>query len=51
LPPEVLARAWKAQTRLTRRFRRLDARKSSRNIVVTAIARELAGLVWAEMTA
>lgn len=50
LPPEVLARAWKAQLRLTGRFRRLEARKSSRNIVVTAIARELAGFVWAEMT-
>lgn len=50
LPPDVLARAWKAQLRLTGRFRRLEARKSSRNIVVTAIARELAGFVWAEMT-
>ena len=51
LPPDVLARAWKAQLRLSGRFRRLEARKSSRNIVVTAIARELAGFVWAEMTA
>ena len=47
----MLARAWKAQLRLTGRFRRLEARKSSRNVVVTAIARELAGFVWAEMTA
>jgi transposase len=51
LPPEVVARAWAAQLRLTGRFRRLDARKTSRNVVVTAIARELAGFVWAEMTA
>jgi transposase len=50
LPPEVIARAWAAQLRLTGRFRRLDARKTSRNVVVTAIARELAGFVWAEMT-
>jgi transposase len=50
LDPEVVARAWKAQLRLTGKFRRLDARKSSRNIVVTAVARELAGFVWAEMT-
>ena len=50
VPPEVVARAWAAQLRLTSRFRRLDARKTSRNIVVTAIARELAGFVWAEMT-
>lgn len=51
LDPEVVARAWGAQLRLCGRFRRLDARKSSRNVVVTAIARELAGFVWAEMTA
>lgn len=49
--PAVVARAWAAQLRLCGRFRRLDARKSSRNVVVTAIARELAGFVWAEMTA
>lgn len=46
--PVVIARAWKAQQRLCGRFRRLDARKSHRNVVVTAIARELAGFVWAE---
>jgi transposase len=51
LDPEVVARAWKAQLRLCGRFRRLDERKTSRNVVVTAIARELAGFVWAEMTA
>ena len=51
LPPEVVARAWKAQLRLCGRFRRLAARKSSRNVVITAVARELAGHLWAEMTA
>jgi transposase len=51
LPPDVIARAWKAQLRLCGRFHRLNARKSSRTLVVTAIARELAGFVWAEMTA
>jgi transposase len=51
LPPEVIARAWKAQLRLTARYRRLDARKTNRNVVITALARELAGFVWAEMTA
>jgi transposase len=51
LDPQVVARAWAAQLRLCGRFRRLDARKSARNVVVTAIARELAGFVWAEMTA
>jgi transposase len=51
LDPEVLARAWAAQLRLCGRFKRLDARKSSRKTVVTAIARELACVMWAEMTA
>jgi transposase len=51
LPPEVVARAWAAQLRLCGRFRRLAARKDSRKVVVTAIARELAGFLWAEMTA
>jgi transposase len=46
-----VARAWAAQPRLCGRFRRLAARKTSTNIVVTAIARELAGFLWAEMTA
>lgn len=49
--PEVIARAWHAQLRLCGRFRRLDQRKTNRKTVVTAIARELAGFVWAEMTA
>lgn len=48
--PDVIARSWKAQLRLCRRFAHLDARKTNRNVVVTAIARELAGFVWAEMT-
>ncbi len=51
LDPAVVARAWTAQLRLCGKFHRLDARKTSRNVVVTAIARELAGFVWAEMTA
>ncbi len=47
----TIARAWTAQQRLCRRFRTLDARKNVRSIVNAAIARELAGFVWAEMTA
>jgi transposase len=47
----TVARSWKAQQRLCARFRRLSARKTSRNIVTVAIARELAGFCWAEMTA
>lgn len=48
---ETIARAWKAQVHLTAKFRRLAATKSSRNVVVTAVARELAGFLWAEMVA
>jgi transposase len=51
LDPDVVARAWAAQLRLCGKFRRLDERKTNRKVVVTAIARELAGFVWAEMTA
>jgi transposase len=50
-PPETLARAWKAQVRMCGRFRRLSARKESKNVVVTAVARELAGFLWGEMSA
>jgi transposase len=51
LDPVVVARAWAAQLRLCGKFRRLDERKTNRKTVVTAVARELAGFVWAEMTA
>jgi transposase len=51
LPPEVIARAWTAPLRLCGRFRRLHARKQCRQVVVIAVARELAGFLWAEMTA
>jgi len=49
--PDTIARSWKAQQRLCGRFRRLDARKHNRKVVVTAIARELAGFLWAEANA
>jgi hypothetical protein len=49
--PETIARAWAAQLRLCGTFRRLAERKSSRNVVVTAIARQLTGYLWAEMAA
>ncbi len=39
--------AWKAQLRLCARFRRLAARGLNRNKIVVAVARELAGFVWA----
>jgi transposase len=51
LPPETVARAWTAQLRLCGRFRRLQARKNAKQLVVIAVARELAGFLWAEMIA
>lgn len=49
--PDTVARSWAAQQRLCGKFRRLDARKNNRKTVVTAIARELAGFLWAEAIA
>jgi transposase len=46
-PPKVREIAWKAQTRLSARYRRLAARGKRTTIVCTAIARELAGFMWA----
>ena len=51
LAPEVVARAWAAQLRLSGRFRHLASRKNTKTVVAAAIARELAGFLWAEMTA
>jgi transposase len=51
LTPATRAWSWAAQQRLCARFRRLSARKSSRNVAAVAIAREPAGFLWAEMTA
>ena len=46
VPEAVREIAWKAQTRLCQRYRRLMAKGKRGQVVVTAIARELAGL-WA----
>jgi transposase len=51
LAPEVVARAWAAQLRLCGRFRHLASRKNTKSVVAAAVARELAGFLWAEMTA
>lgn len=51
LAPEVVARAWAAQLRLCGRFRHLAARKNTKSVVAAAVARELSGFLWAEMTA
>jgi transposase len=47
LPKVVCDIAWRAQLRLTTRFRRLVARGKAKPKVATAIARELTGFIWA----
>jgi transposase len=47
LPKTVCDIAWKAQLRLTSRFRKLVARGKAKPKVATAIARELTGFIWA----
>lgn len=46
-PPAVREIAWKAQTRLSARFRALTKKNKRSVIVVTAIAREMCGFIWA----
>ena len=46
MPETVREIAWKAQLRLCARYRRLAVSKPLQ-VVVTAIAREMLGFVWA----
>ncbi len=47
LPSAVTDIAWKAQLRLTAKYKRLSARRVMKTKAVVAVARELAGFVWA----
>lgn len=47
LDPEVRDIAWKAQWRLCTRYKKMLARGKNKPQIVTAIARELLGFVWA----
>jgi transposase len=49
-PAAVIAHAWSAQQRLHRRYARLAARGKPTQHIVTAVARELTGFVWAALT-
>lgn len=49
-PPTVIAQAWTAQHRLHRRYHRFAARGKSKQHIVTAVARELTGFIWAALT-
>lgn len=48
--PGTLARSWKAQQRLHATWKKMTARGKPPGVTATAVARELAGFVWAEMT-
>jgi transposase len=46
-PPAVREIAWKAQCRLTARYRALIRKGKLKTVAVTAVARELAAFIWA----
>jgi transposase len=45
--PAVREIAWKAESRLTARYRKLAARGKRTTVVCSTIARELVGFMWA----
>lgn len=47
LSKQTIDIAWRAQLRLCRRYQRLVARGKHRNVIVTAIAREMIAYIWA----
>jgi transposase len=49
-PAHVVAHAWTAQQRLHRRYHRFAARGKPSQQIITAVARELTGFVWAALT-
>jgi transposase len=49
-PVDAITHAWTAQQRLHRRYHRLAARGKPTQQVITAVARELTGFVWATLT-
>jgi transposase len=46
-PSAVREIAWKAQCRLNKRYRALTRRGKLKTVAITAVARELAGFIWA----
>jgi len=46
-PPEIQSISWKAQNRLHKKYYRLLARGKESGKAITAVARELAGFIWA----
>jgi transposase len=50
VPPAVSARAWQAQIRLHHRHHHLTGHGKRSTVATAAVARELAGFLWAAMT-
>jgi transposase len=50
VPPDVAARAWRAQVRLHHRHRSLTTSGKRSTVATVAVARELCGFLWAAMT-
>lgn len=50
VPDSVHARAWQAQIRLHHRYRHLTEHGKRTTVAIAAVARELAGFLWATMT-
>ena len=48
--PMAIDIGWRAQRRLHRRYRVLAARGKPKQLIVTAVARELTGFLWAALT-
>lgn len=48
-PQRIIDQAWTAQQRLHRKYQRLRAKGKPAGTVVTAVARELTGFVWAAL--
>ncbi|SAL07596.1 transposase IS116/IS110/IS902 family protein [Caballeronia calidae] len=46
IPKQIIDRAWDAQLRLCRRYRKLVMRGKSPQVAIIALARELAGFIW-----
>lgn len=44
---DIVKTAWKAQLRLHDRYRRLATTGKPKNVVITAVAREMVGFIWA----
>ncbi len=47
MPQNICAISWKAQLRLCNRYKRLLAKGKANQLIITAIARELCGFMWA----